>query len=167
MLQRIAAFTIVAGLVASPASAGDRRSYQQGGIVGTEEIHFVDLTSLRRSGSTVTGWMVSVPANGTAKGKPVKFEQYRMTWDCRERRAQLNGFVTYGEDETTLEHRNFPYPTWIHLPPGSVGETNLQAACGESSEEPMEFTLHELVGLGEVMIAAQAALSAAQAATGE
>lgn len=94
------------------------------------ESTFIDLNSVKSSGSSVMAWFRATPSKAPAAGKSAS-SKMRIKFDCSGERSTILSVVAYGFEGTIIsnEQARFPENGWQDVVPGSIGQSMMEAAC--------------------------------------
>ena len=93
--------------------------------------HYIDPATIRKDGNLVRVWEISDLKTRSTAGDLSR--RIRYEYDCKQERIKLLSFSTHSgpmANGTTLLSDSSD-GEWLHIPPGSIGESVLKIVCAK------------------------------------
>ncbi len=125
------------GLLLMAVSAGAMAEWTDIGSSSAGEVdHYFDVSTIRKSGSTVKMWTLldlKKARTTLTNGKSYLSAMYRYEYDCNEEKSRrLSEYVYSGnmKNGDIVGEGEYNDGKWSSIPPESVGATEFKIACG-------------------------------------
>lgn len=121
------------GLMLMAVSAGAMAEWTWLSTDTSDNKYYVDLSTIRKSGSTVKMWVVSdyKKEKSLYGGKSYLSQMNRTEFDCNEEKSREVSFYFYSgnmQNGDTVLSADLTRE-WSSIPPGSIAATLLKVAC--------------------------------------